>query len=696
MTNSFEEISKSIAGQNGKTDANLANDSNHLGGISAEEYATKAWVQAYHGDLESKLRQYINQQDNAVLNEAKEYANSLVRNQDFSDFAEISDLQALNKNLTDKINVDIAAQKQYIDSKTSAIVSDVNSNFKDVDGAITKLNNGLNNSVSSLTNLINGVDDRVDGVNTQISNINNNINELFQSVSDGKEEIAEAITDKGITTSATASFETMANNIRKIETSSEPIEPVDPGEIIVIPEGYMDTSDATATPDKILQGYTAYANGNKLHGTYVPSESSEGGGTIGGVILGEDEVVAKKIYGEAGILISNELAIEGFTVNNSATIPHEVSPITLVGDDYVIADRKIAENVSGEIVVYNINKNKIYHAEPNSKFSYTYEELGIQGEVRCIAASPITLKASDNQRYTQVSIGTSVAIYTYLFRHSGNGELGAYAPYNSEQKVVIENPCNDFNAIAYSNTNSCVFAYYSSGNVHVVEIYWAIAYALETTNVQSSLANNEVKGTFRFSPSDRFIILESWGNTRLSETNLILLDNYYYITQQNYTLDNGVSMVWQHGQLLINSQDNFAILFGNPCSISYDLANKELTLTRLSGNKVIPFEYRRDVSRFATFSKDDKYVYAIKYDQSNTFLGCYKVDYLNTNSQWQLVSSLMPTGGMDNKPTVDIVNNRIFWFNRYEGKFYYYYADPNVKEIIGLQYNGETYQRIIR
>ena len=43
--------------------------------------------------------------------------------------------------------------------------------------------------------------------------------ELFQSVSNGKELLASAITDKGISTLATDSFEVMANNIRKITTS---------------------------------------------------------------------------------------------------------------------------------------------------------------------------------------------------------------------------------------------------------------------------------------------------------------------------------------------------------------------------------------------------------------------------------------------------------------------------------------------
>ena len=44
MSNSFEEISKYTAQSGGRPDSNLSNDSNHLGGIAAEEYATKLWV----------------------------------------------------------------------------------------------------------------------------------------------------------------------------------------------------------------------------------------------------------------------------------------------------------------------------------------------------------------------------------------------------------------------------------------------------------------------------------------------------------------------------------------------------------------------------------------------------------------------------------------------------------------------------
>ena len=47
------------------------------------------------------------------------------------------------------------------------------------------------------------------------------IDELFQSVSDGKSLIAEAITDKGVNTSSSASFATMALNIMNIKTENQ-------------------------------------------------------------------------------------------------------------------------------------------------------------------------------------------------------------------------------------------------------------------------------------------------------------------------------------------------------------------------------------------------------------------------------------------------------------------------------------------
>lgn len=50
----------------------------------------------------------------------------------------------------------------------------------------------------------------------EIANTQKSIEEVFQSVSNGKKILASAITDKGVKTLATDTWETMANNIRSI------------------------------------------------------------------------------------------------------------------------------------------------------------------------------------------------------------------------------------------------------------------------------------------------------------------------------------------------------------------------------------------------------------------------------------------------------------------------------------------------
>ena len=660
MPKSYEEISKSIANQNGKTDANLANDSNHLGGIAADEYATKEWVKDYHGNKESSLLDYINQQDNAMLNAAKEYTNSAIRNQDFSDFAEIDDLQALNTNLTNKINTDIAGQKSYTDQKTQAIVDDVNANFSDVEDAIDQLND--------------------------------NVSDLFQSVSDGKELIAEAITDKGVTTSATASFSTMADNINSINTNQG---------MIVIPDGYMNTSDATATADKILQGYTAYANGNKIHGTYVPS----GSGSTGGVILGEDEVVAEKVYGESDILIGRKILPENSQiVINAYGVSKKIALVcTNTKGSYVVADRKLTENVDNEIVIYNItNKTTtsneyetvISHSDYNEKYSYTYSELGIEGTVNCIVASPLR----HYDEFVQISIGTSTAIYTFWFNpngNNGNGSIGEANPlYPNKTKITINSSCS-YNDIAYSNTKEDTFAYFSNEKIYIVGMNWwsSASDYTEYTNVDALTEN--VLAQFRFSANDRFLTYIQWGTTQKSEVCIMLLNEHVYLTQEEISETGSVG--WNHGQILINSAEDFMIFNGKPYMLTYNLAEKTISYISLSGTEIIPFDNTKNETAYATFSKNDKYVYAVLGTGTGTMykLANYKVDYISLNSQWDKASSDYQITSNSNIPVIDTVNNKILCFcpdDQTEG-FYYYDSDPNVKEVIGLEYNNVIYKR---
>lgn len=355
-----EQISKANASSQGRTDANLANDSNHLGGIPAEDYATKKYVQDYHDSKESDLKGYIDRQDQSVLEEAKEYTNSQIRNQDFSGFAKVTDVQALDKKLSGELEEGLTAQKNYTDQKTNQIVADVNANFDDVNGAISKLNGNMDN--------------------------------LFQSVSSGKSQIAGAITDKGVTTSASDSFSTMATNIRAISTSSGEIDPnfvntsdgnatendIRLGKIayakgqkiygsLVVSEGggsgeCYNTSDATATPDKILKGYTAYGTNGKMIGTY-----EENGGTI---IPGTS---VEEIYGDdVSTLDFTEFDFSDRDLYNNGL------PDTDVCFVYHSSYKKplYAINVNAnnkEIITWAISGDQFVN-----RHEYSFEELGIK------------------------------------------------------------------------------------------------------------------------------------------------------------------------------------------------------------------------------------------------------------------------------------------------------------------------------
>ena len=655
MANSYEQISKQNANSNGKTDANIANDALHLGGIDAENFATKKYVEQYHTFKEDALKQYIDLQDTLKLNQAKEYANSLVRNQDFTSFAKNTDIQALDRKLSEELEAGLQNQKNYTDTQIATVVEDVNDNFSDV--------------------------------NTAITNLNNSQRELFQSVSSGKAKVAGAITDKGISTSADATFEQMANNIRNINGGGD----VDP--MIVIPDGYVDTSDANASSNQILQGYTAYANGEKIYGTYV-GEGSPGGG----VILGENEVVATKIYGEAGVLAGGKLETATDITISSTTLSSKVALVcTKLYGDFAIAYRKLTESVDEEIIIYNISSSRtLYHKSANSKFSYTLSELGISGEIKCIVASPLEYWTG----IVQISIGTSVGIYTYLFDATGNNENGEIGgSFSSKTKVVISNLCSDYNAIAYSNTDKNTFAYYDGSNVHIVKISWTSdTNFIEYTSVRAEVYGDNVMAQFRFSPSDRFLTFASWGRLRQKEVYIILLDDFRYVVHQKIA-ESTSSTSWTHGQILINNSDNFMILFGKPYSLEWDIKNKTITYLKKSDVQIIPYNEDYNESLYATFSKDDKYVYATSFESvpdKMYSLRCYKVNFLDLSNIWKAVSSLLKVPANGNIPTIDIVNKKILGFLPADSNaqgFYYYQSDSNIKEVIGLSYDANYYVR---
>ena len=463
MAKVSEQISKANSTSQGKTDSNLANDSNHLGGIPADQYATQEYVRNYHDTKELNQKNYIDKQDQAILEQAKEYANSQIRNQDFSSFAKVSDMQALKTSLETKIEEGDNEQKAYTDSKIQAVVQDVNSNFDQVETAINKINKNVNNLDSS----IDTINSTINTINSNISNMDGDLDELFTSVSNGKSQIAGAITDKGVPTSATDTFSTMAGNIRSIPTSS--------GGGGDIPEGYVNTNDANAVASDLLVGKTAYVKGEKIFGTLIaevePGQPTYGLDTSDATASPGDVVAGKTFYARGqkmtGTLYESEIE-EIYGVNSDNPVYKQLTglsdtdPVTeesITSRDLVAFSKNLDYCVCRSVIneqtyveSYAINDNGIYiQGNTNGsgettykKYRYSYTDLGLSAdeEIQDLElTAPGFMGYSDRclliivtRQMIESPSTMNFKLHIYTYNLTENGVIGKM--YDAQQDVI--------------------------------------------------------------------------------------------------------------------------------------------------------------------------------------------------------------------------------------------------------------------
>ena len=161
----------------------------------------------------------------------------------------------------------------------------------------------------------------------------------------------------------------------------------------------IDTSDATATPNDILAGMTAYVNGEKITGTHVCESPDDSGGSESGGGESSD--------GNTAVL--NDIRVEptgqDFTVDPEEGIDG-FSSVEVAGDENLKP-----ENILRDVTIYGVTgtADSLTDAYLQEKqVTPTAEEISITADEKYAALSKVTILGDSNLKPENIRSGVEI------------------------------------------------------------------------------------------------------------------------------------------------------------------------------------------------------------------------------------------------------------------------------------------------